>query len=98
MRQETYREVLVETYRHTGGGSAHARRVRPLPGQGLDVRMVVECSSKMRDTHPLGTIFKIRAKLTDREGGTPFLYSSYAWPYEVLSPQDAVSFISNHNP
>lgn len=92
-----YRHVLVETYMYAGGGSKHQRRLRPLPGQGLDTKMAVECSSKMRDSHPVGTIFKIEAKITDREGSPPFLYTHHTWPYEVLSRQDADAYIGRRN-
>lgn len=34
--------------------------------------------------YPVGTKFKIRAKLTDREGGGDYLYSHFKWPVEVL--------------
>lgn len=47
----------------------------------------VECSKGLSDTkrHPLGTVFRIKAKLTDREGGREFLYSYWGWDYEVVS-------------
>jgi hypothetical protein len=32
----------------------------------------------------IGTKFKLLAKLTDREDGGKYLYSSYQWPHEVL--------------
>ena len=35
--------------------------------------------------YSVGTKFRIRVKLTDREGSTPFLYSSYKWPFEMFS-------------
>ncbi|SPU42441.1 hypothetical protein [Brevundimonas diminuta] len=45
----------------------------------------------MSDTsrYKVGTIFRIKAKLTDREGGGKFLYSSWRWPFDVVStPED----------
>nr|WP_319515526.1 hypothetical protein [uncultured Cohaesibacter sp.] len=47
--------------------------------------MDVECSRFMRMNHPVGTRFRIYAKETSREGGKPFLYSHFNWPYEVVS-------------
>ena len=47
--------------------------------------MKVECSKAMRYSHPVGTKFKITAKLTDRLGGTKFLYTNHNWKYEVIS-------------
>ena len=37
------------------------------------------------DPYREGTRFRIRAKLTDKEGGKPFLYCRYDWPFEVLT-------------
>lgn len=76
---EPYIEVVVESYTpsSTAGlhGPVHIRPVRGQPG-----------SKKLSDTsiYPLGTKFKIRAKITDREGGKPFLYSHYSWPFTVI--------------
>lgn len=56
--------------------------------------MKVECSSKMRDSRPAGTLFHIHAKITDREGGPDFLYTSFRWPYEVVSPERAKQIIA----
>jgi hypothetical protein len=38
----------------------------------------------MRRKYPVGTRFRIYAKLTDKEGGGRFLHSHHNWPYEVL--------------
>lgn len=91
-----YREVVIETYRAGGEPSRHSVRARPVGGQGFDATMKVECSSSMRTGYPVGTKFKVRAKITDREGSRPFLYTSYRWPYEVLSDQEAHDFIRAH--
>ena len=71
-----YREYFVETYLNAGEPSGKGVRVRPLLGQGLPANMSVECSSRMRLQHPVGTVFVLQAKVTSREGGPPFLYSS----------------------
>ena len=87
MRDSGYRNLLVQTIA-SGSNHSNRRSVRPLPGQGVD-DMAVECSNRMRDEHPLGTIFEIRAKVTDREGSQPFLYTHYSWPYRVVSAAEA---------
>jgi len=46
--------------------------------------MVAECPKAMR-SYPIGTTFQIKAKITDREGGTPFIYTHYSWPFYVLN-------------
>lgn len=91
-----YRTVVIETYQNIHGGSSKSIRARPLPGQGLDTSMNVECSSKMRKAHPVGTKFLLQAKVTDREGGSPFLYAHYNTPYRVVSDEEANEFIGNN--
>ena len=82
---EAYRMVEVESYRprFTSGfhGSIH---IRPLAGQGLSTNLHVECSKKLSRNYPVGTRFRIKAKLTDREGCGEYLYSYFGWPFEVL--------------
>jgi len=84
-----YRDVVIETYRNQGEASSSAIRARPIAGQGLSTSMKVECSSKMRDTHPPGTLFRVRAKVISREGGPDFLYTNHAWKYQVISRDEA---------
>lgn len=94
----TYTEIVIETYENFGEPAAEKIRARPLPRQGFPTNMKVECSSKMRKKYPIGTKFKIMAKLSNREGGTPFLYTHYSWDYEVLSDEQAKTFIAKHYP
>jgi hypothetical protein len=92
-----YMDVVVETYPNVGGGSSKSLRARPVSGQGLDVKMNVECSSKMRKNYPVGTKFLIAAKLTNREGGSEFLYSHFNSPYKVLSDEEANEFVGKYS-
>lgn len=79
-----YRRIAIETFRNPGEASGSDVRARPLPDQGLDTSMRVECSSRMREEYPVGTVFIVRAKVTNRDGGQPFLYTHFNWPYEVV--------------
>jgi hypothetical protein len=88
-----YRTVVIETYSGRGTTSSEGVRARPLAGQKLDTSMNVECSSKMRKGYPVGTKFLIQAKVTCKEGGTPFLYSHYNQPYKVITTEEAEAFI-----
>ncbi|WP_340161313.1 hypothetical protein [uncultured Hoeflea sp.] len=81
---ETYQQVVVETYKAKKHGKSSLIHVRPIKGQPFPPTMDVECSRSMRKNHPIGTKFRIYAKETDREGGKPFLYSHFNWPYEVV--------------
>lgn len=80
-----YQYVIVESFvpKNTSGlhGAVH---IRPVVGQGFDEDMHVECSKELSRDFPVGSKFKIKAKVTDRQGGKPFLYSSYRWAYEKL--------------
>lgn len=88
-----YKSLLVQTYWNRGELSDAAIRVRPLPGQGLDPTLNVECSRSMRTAHPVGTIFMIDAKLSFK-GETPYLSSHYTWPYTIVSKEDAARHLS----
>jgi len=90
---DDYREIVIETYRNRGEPSRKAIRARKLSGQGLPVDLKVECSSSMRERHAVGTRFLVCCKLTNRDGGTPFLYTSYQWPYRVITDTEANDFI-----
>lgn len=84
-QNEPYQMVLVESYLPTGTAGLHGKvHIRPLSGQGFPTSMHVECSKKLSKDYPVGTIFRIRAKLTDREGEGDFLYSYFGWEYEVV--------------
>ena len=43
--------------------------------------------------YPLGTKFRLNAKLTDRQGGTPFLYAYHGDPDVVVSDEEAAEFL-----
>jgi hypothetical protein len=91
-----YRKIVIETYGGTKEYSTGAPPARPLPGQGLDTNLKVECSGSMRRNHPVGTKFLIEAKLTEAHG-TPFLYSSYRWSWKTLTTAMAEQHIHQNN-
>jgi hypothetical protein len=86
MKTNEYDLIIVESYipRNTSGlhGPIH---IRPLSNQEpFKTTMHVECSKDLSYGYPVGTKFRIRAKITQREKGTKFIYSHYSWKYEVL--------------
>lgn len=91
-----YLFVIIETYYADGEASKHLIRARPLPGQGFPTSMKVECSSKMRTSHPVGTKFRIKAKEKEAEELQPCLYTSYRWDYQVVTNQEAKQFIRDN--
>ena len=86
-------EIIVETYVPSGEPSSAGLRVRPLPGQGVDTNLKVECSRSMRQQHPAGSLFRLTVKPSDRQG-TPFLYANPSASYEHVSREEATRYIS----
>lgn len=89
-----YRYFIIQTYENRGEPSNKKVRARVIPGQGVSSSLNVECSAEMRETYPPGTLFKVDCKVTDREG-TEFLYRHFSWPYEVVTPEQAMQFIAH---
>ena len=84
-KEEPYSWVVVESFRPASTAGLHGDvHIRPVAGQGLDIDMFVECSKALSKNYSVGTRFRIKAKITDKEGGRPFLYSYFGWRYEVL--------------
>ena len=85
-KNTSYIYVVVESYiaENTSGlhGSIH---IRPVKGEQFPQSIKVECSKALSKNYPVGTKFKIQAKLTDRNGSGDYLYSSYRWSYDVLT-------------
>lgn len=81
---EPYQLVLVESYQPESTAGLHGKiHIRPVPGHGFD-GMHVECSKALSKNYPPGTRFRLKAKLTDREGGGQYLYSYHGWHVDVL--------------
>ena len=88
-----YRDVAVESFVDPRSGIL---RIRPMAGQAFAPSLAVQCSRKLVDAalHPPGTRFLVTAKLTDRLGGTPFLYVYHGDPVVVLSAAQAKKFLA----
>jgi hypothetical protein len=81
---EPYRTVVVESYRESGSGLHGDVHIRPVASEGFARGIRVECSKVLTRDFPVGTRFRIKAKLTDKESGGEFLYSYFGWKFEVL--------------
>ncbi|WP_174847507.1 hypothetical protein [Yersinia artesiana] len=83
---EPYRSIIVESYLEQNlSGKRGKVHIRPIPGQWADVTLQVECAKRLSKDYPVGTQFKIQAKLTDRDDGGEYLYSSFRWePDEII--------------
>jgi len=83
--RDGYELIEVESFIPDRTGGLHGKvHIRPVAGGPYSTDLRVECSKAMSRNYPVGTRFRIRAKLTDMQG-TPFLYSSWQWAYDVLS-------------
>jgi hypothetical protein len=92
-----YRYVLVETFEPESTSGRHGSvHVRPVAGQVFSQSLFVSCSRELTDTSkfPLGTKFKLLAKLTDREGGGEYLYSNHRDAPLPLSSSQAKAFLA----
>jgi hypothetical protein len=87
-----YREVAVESVLDRASG---ALLIRPMAGQAFAPTLAVHCARSLRDAarYPAGSRFLLSAKLTDRLGGTPFLYAWHGDPVVVLSAAEAKRFL-----
>ena len=80
-----YHSVVVESFYPTSTSGRHGEvHMRPVAGQPLFPQsLFVECSRRLLRSYPVGTKFRIRAKLSEVKG-TQFVYSYHNWPYEVV--------------
>lgn len=90
-----YRDVAVESVADQATG---VLRIRPLAGQAYATSMRVQCARALRDPerYPAGTRFLIRAKLTDRMGGAPFLYAHHGDAVKVLDGRELALFMDEY--
>lgn len=88
-----YRDVAVQSVIDPRSGLL---RIHPMPGQAFAPSLKVHCAVAMRDPaqFPAATRFLVSAKLTDRLGGTPFLYVHHGDAIVVLSVLQAKKFLA----
>jgi hypothetical protein len=80
-----YQWIIVESYTPASTAGLHGPvHVRPVAGQGYSTALQVECSKSLVEDFPVGTRFRLRVKLTDREGGGEYLYSYWGWKFEIV--------------
>jgi len=84
-KDNSYVYVVVESYKPESTSGLHGEiHIRPVEGEKYLQSLNVECSKKLSKDYPIGAKFRIKAKLTDREGYGEYLYSHYSWPFEVI--------------
>lgn len=88
-----YQNIIVESFVCSAQSGRHGTvHIRALLGQGIPQDLMVESPKSMRRAYPVGTKFKILAKLKRRDE-TPFLYTSWQWAFEIVSDKEAARFI-----
>jgi len=87
-----YRELAVESFVDPRSGRV---AVRPVSGQAYATSLRVQCSRALADPerYPVGTRFLVSAKLTDRQGGAPYLYVWHGDPVVVMSKAALARFL-----
>lgn len=81
---EQYHQIIIETYSEVKSVKSSHIHARPVAGEIYPQTLDVECSRAMRRQHPVGSKFRVWAKLTDRKGGGEYLYTSWQWPYDLI--------------
>jgi len=77
---EPYFELLVESFCSGPVSGRHGPiHVRPVAGQGVNTRLYVECSREMRERFPVGSMFLVTAKFSNKKNGIEFLKAPYHW-------------------
>jgi hypothetical protein len=77
MNESEYQEIIVESFKPADTSGRHGPiHIRPIPGQNPFLETLsVSCSKELSYSYPVGTKFRIKAKLSKR-GDTPYIYSS----------------------
>jgi hypothetical protein len=85
MPRDGYEIIIVETCRGPARGHHGEIRVQNVPDEIFPEVMLVRFPKKVREAHPIGTRFRVYARLVPNESGeTPFLHTNHAWEFEVL--------------
>jgi len=87
--RDGYYPILVESFDGSFAGHRYHVELRPLPGQMFPTTLLVECPMRMRTDYPIGTVFRICAKLKDTPFPTMHLYTYRYWPFEVVENADS---------
>jgi hypothetical protein len=72
--KKDYSEIIVESFIPDNTSGLHGIvHIHPLENQNPFLpNMHVECAKELSNDYPLGTKFRIQAKITSRNGGKPF--------------------------
>lgn len=83
--KSNYQYIIVESFIPENMSGRHGLvHIRPALNQPYPQTLSVECSKDLSEKYPVGTKFRIKVKLTDKEGGGQYLYSYHGWSHEVV--------------
>ena len=85
--------LVAETFLNPGEPSSAIRRVKALPGQGIEPLVRIECSRAMRHAFPLGQKFLLDVKWKYRNGAKDCLYSNHNDDWHPLTDAQALSHV-----
>lgn len=86
----------VETFLNPGEPSSATRRVRVLPGQGIDPEVRVSCSRSMRHQYELGQRFLLDVQWKYVDGAKDCLYANPNDTPHPLSKAEAKKYIRDN--
>jgi len=80
-----YEHIIVQSVLSSERGQVGPVHIKPLPNQDPYLEtMWVQCSKVLSNDFPVGTKFRIRAKIVYPTGQRPYISSHYTWPFEVV--------------
>ena len=81
-----YEKIIVQSILTNEKGKHGPIHIKPLPNRAPYLEtMFVQCSKVLSNDYPVGTKFRIRAKIIHPVGKRSFVSSHYTWPFEVLN-------------
>jgi len=84
-KSTAYYLIVVESFYPTSTSGHHGDvHIRPAPGQAFPQSLFVACSRRMVTDYPVGTRFRIKAKLVEKDTGAAFLYCYHGWRFDVV--------------
>lgn len=91
-------EIVVELFRNQGEPSTRPIRVRPIQGQFKE-NYRVWCSVAIRESKPIGTLFRVRATFVRQPHGETYLRIGLDDPWLPITAAEARKFIfeQTHN-
>ena len=86
---EEYDYIIVQSVLTNERGKHGPVHIKPLSDQEPYLEtMFVQCSKVLSTDFPVGTKFRIKAKIVYPRDKRPFASSHYTWPFEVLEGQN----------